>query len=219
MSNNETDLQLIAKDQYTQAPRFMHMKQLPINVVEAAKARIRWMIKEYDEVVVAFSGGKDSLVVLTLVDMVYKELGITKKVKVKFMDEELVSDEIIDFVYQVAESGRFDFGWYCLNMYVGFYVMGKHKPFVTWQKERPWHRQPPDRDYVIYDIGVDTTACNENSISQYMYNDEFSRNQTCVELTGIRADESMKRFFSVTRWASQDFPNYISPVVENKLYT
>ena len=191
---------------YNQTPRFMHMRHLEWNVVEAAKARIRWCISNFDDVWVSFSGGKDSLVVLKLVEQVYEELGITEKIKVKFMDEEIVCDDIIDFVFEVAESGKYDFHWYALQMYVGFYVMGKHKPFVSWDPERKWHRQPPDRPYVIYDVGHPTRDENENSISKFMYKDTSRRT---VELLGLRADESMKRYLSV-KAGGISAPNYLS---------
>jgi predicted phosphoadenosine phosphosulfate sulfurtransferase len=204
-----------APEVFNQPPRFMHMRHLEINVVEAAKQRIRWLIEEYDEVVVAFSGGKDSLVVLNLVEQVYRELGRTDKVKAKFMDEELVNDQIMDFMEEIAESERFDLKWYCLQMYVGFFVMGKHKPFVTWDPNRPWHRKPPDRPYVIYDIGVDTKHCNENTISHHMYPENDGK--VVCELVGVRADESMKRFLSVVGGGKGEAPAHVSVEAPGKL--
>lgn len=187
----------------------MHMNYLPMDVVEAAKARLRYVYTHFDEVWISFSGGKDSWAVLCLAEEVCAEMGITKKINVKFMDEELIADEIVDFVFKVAESGKFNFKWYCLKMYVGFFVMGKHKPFVTWDENRKWHRQPPDRDYVVYDIGVDTSNENENSISKYMHPD---KSKTVAEVLGLRADESMKRFMAVQGGKTQTTPTYISGV-------
>lgn len=203
-----------APQKFNQPPRFMHMKHLQMDVVEAAKARIRWCLDNFDEVWCSFSGGKDSLVVLTLMEQVYAERGWhDRKIKVKFMDEELVCDDIIDFVFEKAESGKYDFHWYALEMYVGFYVMGKHKPFVSWDKTRKWHRTPPDRPYVIYDIGADTKAENENTISKYMYDPE---KRTC-EMLGLRADESMKRYLSV-KAGGITAPNYLSTGTVKNVY-
>lgn len=209
-SQTEEFAQLIAQTPtpvtYNQPPRFMHMKYLNMDVVEAAKARLRWCIQNFDEVWVSFSGGKDSLVCLRLMEELYQEMGRTDKINVKFMDEELVCDDIIDFVQEVADSGKYNFKWYCLNMYVGFYTMGKHRPFVTWEKDRVWHRKPPDRDYVVYDIGVDTKDCNENTISKHLYPGD---KKVCIIL-GLRADESMKRFLSVKAGGHNGIPNYLS---------
>jgi hypothetical protein len=68
-------------------------KQLmDINVYEAAKQRINHILDIFDNVAVSFSGGKDSLVVLSLVEEVYAERGMDEKVKVVFRDEELIKD-------------------------------------------------------------------------------------------------------------------------------
>lgn len=193
-------------NKWSQTPRFMHQKHLKLNVLEAAKARTRWIIENFDEVWVSFSGGKDSLVCLSLMEMVSREMSRTEPINVRFMDEELVQDDIIDFVQKMADTGRFNFRWYCLNMYVGFFVMGKHRPFVTWEKDRVWHRQPPAKDYVVYDVGADTKECNENTIAQHIFRDTTKR---YCSIVGIRADESMKRFLSVSRGGAVH-PNYVS---------
>lgn len=192
-----------------QKPPFSGMYTHPMNVIEAAKRRIAYCIDTYDEIVVSFSGGKDSLVLLELVDMVYKERGITKKLQVKFMDEELVSDQVIQFVQSIAESGRFDFRWYCLPMAVGFFVMGKHRPFFGWDPARKWHRQPPP--YAITDIGVNVRVHNENTLDSVMYPDTSVR---VCGMTGVRAQESMKRLQSISKNGRKpgSLPNYLSGI-------
>ncbi len=56
------------------------------------------IINTFDKIFVCFSGGKDSLAVLHLVKEVYQELGINEKINVIFRDEEVIPDDIIDFV-------------------------------------------------------------------------------------------------------------------------
>jgi 3'-phosphoadenosine 5'-phosphosulfate sulfotransferase (PAPS reductase)/FAD synthetase len=176
-------------------------------VVEAAKARIRWLVRRFDDVIVSFSGGKDSLVCLELVDQVYKELGIHKKVKFKFMDEELVCDSIIDFLQKQYECGRFEGQYYALQMYVGFFVMGRHEKFLSWDTKRKWHRQPPP--YAIMTMGHDTSIHNENTISKLMHPDTSRK---ICEIVGVRAQESMKRKQAISRGGLTigGQPNYLS---------
>ena len=189
-----------------QRPLFAGVNYHPFDVIEAARKRIRWLLTKYDDLVVSFSGGKDSLVMMELVDQVYKEQGRTDKVKVKFMDEELVCDSIIAYVKTHAESGRWDFSWYALRMKVGFFVMGRHENFISWDPNRPWHRHPPP--YAIFDVGVDTSTHNENSIGQCMHPDTSRKT---VELIGIRAQESMKRYYAISRGGRKgSYPNWVS---------
>ena len=82
------------------------------DVYTEAKKRIKHTLLAFDTLIVSFSGGKDSLVVLKLVEEVYREMGIKEKVKVAFLDEQLIPDYVVDFVREIYESGRYDFRWY-----------------------------------------------------------------------------------------------------------
>ena len=73
-------------------------QELDTNVYEAAKERLRDIIKSFDKCYVCFSGGKDSLAVLHLMKEVYEEMGINKPIDVVFRDEELIPSVVIDFV-------------------------------------------------------------------------------------------------------------------------
>lgn len=179
----------VPKQLRDQRPLYSNLNFHPFNVVEAAKARIRYLLKNYDDLLVSFSGGKDSLVVLELTHQVYQELGRTDKVKFKFMDEELICDSIVNFVQNICQNdSRFIPQYYAIQMQVGFFVMGKHRKFIAWDPDRKWHRKPPP--YAITNLGYDTRDHNENSISQLMFPDT---SRTVVQCLGVRAQESAKR--------------------------
>src|SRR4051812_13711001 len=71
------------------------------DVLTSAKERIAYCLNAYDRPVVSYSGGKDSLVVLHLVREVMDELGMTQPLDVIFRDEELIPDDVINFVLKL----------------------------------------------------------------------------------------------------------------------
>lgn len=68
------------------------------DVVSAARGRMHHILDLYDSVAVMFSGGKDSLVCLNLLQQVRLERGETAPLDVIFLDEELLPNSVVDFV-------------------------------------------------------------------------------------------------------------------------
>ena len=68
------------------------------NVYELAKERIDFIFKEFDNIYVSFSGGKDSGVLLNLcIDHIRKNK-LNRKIGVYFMDYEVQYKMTIDYV-------------------------------------------------------------------------------------------------------------------------
>lgn len=169
-------------------------KYIDSDVYTEAKKRIKHVIESFDNVLVAFSGGKDSLTCLYLVQEVYKEMGIKEKVKVFFRDEELIPDDVIDFVQQKAESGEFDFRYYAIPLWSTKYILGKTYDYIQWDKNRKWLRNPPD-----YAIRLDKD--DDRVFSQYDADAFICKNEKgrCAIITGVRADESLMRLASIVQ--------------------
>ena len=75
------------------------------NVYEASKRRIRELFEDFPNVVVAFSGGKDSVVVFHLALEVAEELG-RLPLPVLFIDQEAEWQSTIDVVREVMYDPR-----------------------------------------------------------------------------------------------------------------
>ena len=73
------------------------------SVLEASKKRIRWLFEEFENVVVSFSGGKDSTICFNLALEVARDLG-KLPLKVMFLDQEAEWQATIDAVTEVMEN-------------------------------------------------------------------------------------------------------------------
>lgn len=172
-------------------------KDLDINVLDAAKGRIRKLFSLFDTVSVSFSGGKDSLVLLELVDEVRIELGIDKKLVVIFMDEEVIQKDIVDFVKSVMDSGRFDFRWVCAPLHSERFLLGKKKHYIQWDITRKWVRPMPEwaEDLTSEEVMDETTLFDKLIKKQYV---------SIASCIGIRAEESNTRRNAIMRSSNLD---------------
>lgn len=191
----------VSYEELAEFGKMTYKKSLGISVLEAAKARARYIFNAYDNVVVGFSGGKDSLVVLELMDMVRIEMGIEKKLKVVFYDEELIPFSVVEFVDQIRRTGRFDLDWYCVPLRSKTSLFGKKSAYTQWDEGREWIRPKPD--WAIKDIGTGGASITQYQVSQY-----YTANlegSTCMCL-GLRASESLNRLMGVRRANNKELP-------------
>lgn len=177
-------------------------KYINEDVYVMAKKRIRHALDIFDNVLVAFSGGKDSLVVLNLVQEVYNEMGINEKVKVFFRDEEVMPDAVIDFVQSIAESGKYDFRYYAIPLKSTKFILGKTYEYIQYDRSRRWLRQPPE-----YAIRLEEN--DERVFSQYEADEYICQNERgkVAIINGIRADESLIRLRSCCNKRNENYIN------------
>jgi len=179
-----------------------NVRYIGVDVLTEAKNRIRHVISSFDELVCAFSGGKDSLVIIHLVREVYDELGMSQPVKVIFRDEELIPDDVIQFVLDVkADTKRFDLTYFAIPMMSEKYLLGKKYEYIQWDNDREWIRPKPDCAI--------TTTNSHKPLSQY------SMDKFCIQglkgkvamVNGIRSDESLVRFRSCINKRNENYIN------------
>lgn len=186
--------------------RTVHVKgYIDANVLDEAKARLHHIYDTFDTVMVAFSGGKDSLTVLHLVHQVTQERGLTEPVKVVFRDEELIPDSVLDFVNEYRLKPWVDMRWYCIPLESTKYILGATTRYVQWDVDREWLRPKPAWGITSEQLGLDPRyVLDQYTTDELVTKDE--RGKTCI-LTGVRASESLRRFSAMTAKLSENYIN------------
>jgi predicted phosphoadenosine phosphosulfate sulfurtransferase len=180
---------------------------LGISCLEAARQRIRHVYDIFDTVCIQFSGGKDSTACLYLAKEVHDERGLGP-VKVIFRDEEMVSPATVQFIEQVRDYPWVDMEWYCLPQITEVWAVGKREYVLLWEErkgEDAWSlREMPPWAITAKDFGIDPNQPVPEPIDHYTMHGREGR---VAFITGVRANESLIRYMSLTR-KTED--NYIS---------
>lgn len=177
-------------------------KFIDANVLDEAKRRIHHIYDTHDSVIVAFSGGKDSLATLHLVKEIALERG-EKKVNAVFRDEELIHQEVIDFVAGYMDEPWLDLQWWAVPLQSHKYVLGKMMDYVQWDPNRQWIRPKPEWALTEKDLGIPEGTV----LSQYTA-DEVAvaklPGKACI-ITGVRSAESIIRWRSCVNKLNENY--------------
>lgn len=158
------------------------------DVYTEAKKRINHVLDTFDKVFVCFSGGKDSLATLHLVEEVRKERGEKGPLNVIFRDEELIPDDVIHFVLSyAAQEDRFKFYYYAVQLKSHKFILGKTYEYLQWDEKRRWIRPKPD----IAITGEPGLVFDQYTMDAYCARGHKGK---LAFMTGIRADESLFRW-------------------------
>jgi predicted phosphoadenosine phosphosulfate sulfurtransferase len=175
-------------------------KYIEQNVYEKSLERIRHLYDCYDELVVSFSGGKDSTALLNVVIEVARELG-KLPVRAVFYDEEVIHPPTIEYVHRVRENPDVDLEWYCLQVQHRNACSNDEPFWFCWDetKQDLWVRDKPD-------FAISEHPKFERGMTMQDFGQAQFRKSNTVVVQGIRTEESIRRFRIV---AFKEKENYI----------
>lgn len=181
----------------------MAKNYLKKNVYEAALERIEYLFNEFENVLVAFSGGKDSGVCLNLAYDYAKEHGLLNRLAMYHLDYEAQYQHTTDYVTECFNSYEgIEKFWLCLPVSANCGCRIDSGTWIPWEKEKQslWVRQLPDSPYLI-----DQNNCPfqmQVGDKDYDVQERFSQwfssthGNTAV-IIGIRAAESLDRYRAI----------------------
>lgn len=170
-----------------------------IDVVTAAKTRIRNAFKNGVPVYMSFSGGKDSLTLAQLtLDLIQRGEIDPSLLTVQFVDEEAIfpciEQTVMDWRRKFLYAGA-KFEWYCVEVkhFNCFNELSEEETFICWdsRKQDVWVRQPPPfaiRQHPLLKPRKD----NYQSFIPRVCMDG-------ITMTGVRAAESIQRLQYMSR--------------------
>ena len=172
---------------------------LGISVLDAAGGRIKWAFDNFKNILVSFSGGKDSTVMMHLVAKEARIRG--RKIGVLFVDWEAQYTLTINHVSEVFDL----YGdviipyWVCLPLKTVNSVSQFEPEWICWEpkKENIWVRTPPDG--CINDMAQFPFYNYAMTFEEFIPEFEkwYSNGEPTASFVGIRTKESLNRWRSI----------------------
>ena len=184
------------------------------NVYELIQERLEVIFKEFDNIYISFSGGKDSGVLLNLCLDYMRRNRLKRRIGVFHMDYEIQYRMTIDYVDRAFESNKDMLDVYrvcvpfrvttCTSMYQNYW-----RPWDETKKET-WVREMPEEAMTVNDFPF-----YNRRMWDYEFQLEFSRwlhqrkaaRRTCC-LVGIRTQESYNRWRTIYGKERERYKNY-----------
>jgi predicted phosphoadenosine phosphosulfate sulfurtransferase len=176
-------------------------KYQDIDVLGAARQRIKIVFDDFERVYIAFSGGKDSTVVFHLVmDEAIKR---NRKVGVMYIDFEAQYKDTIKHIRSMFEKYKdhIEKHWICVEMLLRNALTNYEPQWKCWDgdKKNLWIREKPidcrvEGDYPFCLPGMEF----EEFVP--LFSEWYSEGKPTAGLVAIRADESLHRYCAIATW-------------------
>lgn len=179
-----------------------------MNVFEAAMKRLEYIFKNHEYVLVSFSGGKDSGVLLNLAYKYASENNMLDKLLMYHIDYEAQYQFTTDYVTETFSDfpdikKKF---WCCVPIGAKCACSFTQKGiWIPWQESKKdiWVRQKPISPFIYTEKDIDFPF--EEGMTDYEFQNKFCRSiaerYKCklAVLVGIRADESLTRWYATMK--------------------
>lgn len=175
------------------------------DVLSAARERIRLAFDHTERCYVAFSGGKDSSVMLHLV--MEEAIKRQRKVGVMFIDFEAQYSETIKHVEDMFRlyKDHIDPHWICMPMLLRNAVTNYEPQWVCWdpEKEDIWIRPKPEsyKSDADYPFALPKMEFEEFIV---VFGKWYGQGRPTAGFIGIRAQESLHRYCAIATWEKKD---------------
>jgi predicted phosphoadenosine phosphosulfate sulfurtransferase len=187
----------------------MPKERLNINVLQAAKKRIKYIFDNFDKIYLSFSAGKDSTIMLHLV---LEECKIrNKKIGVLFIDLEGQYKLTINHAKECFEMYKnyIDLYWVCLPIHLRNAVSNFEPFWKCWDndKKNDWIRQPPKEAITNLNYFPFFTDGMEFEEFAPLFGEWYANNEKCAAFIGIRTDESLNRYRTISSKSKEKYKN------------
>lgn len=173
------------------------------NVLEAALERIAWLFDEFPNIVVAYSGGKDSTVIFNLALQVAREKN-RLPLTVMFIDQEAEWQATIDQVKLVMEHPDVRPRWYQMPFRLFNATSTQEHWLMCWDPAEEHRWMHPRESYSIHE---NVYGCDRfHGLFDAIIFGEYQLDPCCI-LGGVRVEESPSRAVGLTdkptyKWAT-----------------
>ena len=176
-------------------------RYLGCDVLTESRRRIADTFDNFDRIYVAFSGGKDSSVMLHLV--MEEAIKRGRKVAVMFIDFEAQYADTIEHVEEMFSmyERHIEPHWICMPMLLRNALTNYEPRWTCWdaEKQSAWIRQKPmgcktEHDYPFAVAGMEF----EEFI--VLFGEWYSQGERTAGIIGIRAQESLHRYCAIATW-------------------
>ena len=175
-----------------------------IDVLQAARDRIRYTFDHFEAIYVSFSAGKDSSVMFHLVmDEAIKR---KRKVGILFIDLEAQYDLTIKHAEQMFDlyADHIELHWVCLPLKLRNSVSNYEPVWCAWDPDRQadWVRPMPQRLGVISDPSFFDFFEPRLEFEEFieLFAAWYSKGRDTAAFIGIRTDESLNRYRTIAQW-------------------